>query len=120
MMDALAGKCYRVGLDVNVAKTVYTTFGNRKRSQTRPLVFSGKPIPFEKDVIVYLGGHMCRNGSVMPHLKNRDTKAQRALGATMQIWARYPYMTLQFKTELADTLVGPVLVFASEVWCWGR
>ena len=63
---------------------------------------------------------MARNGSMVPHLKDRCTKAERALGATMQIWSRYPYMTIRFKTEVADTLVCSVLKFASEVWAWGK
>ena len=55
-----------------------------------------------------------------PHLRDRESKASRALGATMQIWARYPYMTTQFKMQLADTLFGSVLKYASEVWAWGN
>ena len=84
------------------------------------LFFNGAPTPFEGDAVIYLGGHMGRDGSMTPHLKDRDNKATKALGCTLQIWARYPYMTMNLKMQLGDILVGSVLMYASEVWAWGK
>ena len=120
VLDVLQKECFRVGLDVNVSKTVYTTFTSQKRRNVKPLFFKGAPIKFEPNGVVYLGGHLDRQGSMKPHLKDRAAKSQRALGATMQIWARYGNMTISFRLELLNSLVCSVLQYASEIWGWGK
>ena len=109
-----------MGLDVNVAKTVYTLFSKNKKRKQQPIFFNGKPVPFESDVVVYLGGHMRYDGSMQPHVVDRAVKGTRAMGATFQIWKRYPNMTISFKCVLLDTLVVSVLKYACELWAWGN
>jgi len=118
LLDALAVECRRVGLDVNVAKTVHTVFRRSTRGQVRTLEFAGMPVQFVSDVVLYLGGKLRHDGSLSPHRKHRAARGERALGATMTIWKRFPCMTLSFQLVLADSLVGSVLRYAEELWAW--
>ena len=94
-----------MGLDVNLSKTVYTVFQHKCGGRVRPLSFAGRPIEFERWGALYLGGKLRYDGSLVMHKKHRGRKGERALGATVQIWKRFPRMTLKFQCELAEVLV---------------
>ena len=66
----------------------------------------------------YLGGKLRYDGSLVLHLKHRGGKGERALDVVMQIWKKFPYMTLHFQLELAEALVASVLRFGAELWAW--
>ena len=118
LLDVLAQECWRVGLDVNVSKTVYTVFRQRTRVRVHPLEFAGRTVEFVPWGALYLGGMVRYDGSWALHEKHRSAKGERALGATMQIWKRYPCMTLKFQLELAGTLVASTLRYGVELWAW--
>jgi len=118
LLDVLAEECWRVGLDVNVSKTVYTVFRKQTRGRVQPLEFAGRKIEFVPWGALYLGGMVRYDGSWALHEKHRSVKGQRALGATMQIWKRYPCMTLKFQLELAGALVASTLRYGVELWAW--
>lgn len=102
------------GLKVNTSKTHICVFENRLTQNHRVWSYNG--VPLEKvDSFCYLGMKFTYNGNLEPGVK---ALSDQALKAANQLLALFKRMSFDVKTKLKlfDSLVSPILLYASEVW----
>ena len=102
------------GLRVNTKKTKICIFENRRSQQNQLWYYDGEPLD-KVDSFCYLGMKFYKNGNLEPGVK---ALSEQALKAANQLLALSKRMSFDVKTKLKlfDSLVSPILLYASEVW----
>ena len=118
LLDLLNTECFRIGLQINVDKTVHTVISKCTSHYPIRMYCNGELIPFTSDLFIYLGSLFNVFGSMHVHVDAKCDAAMRAFGAVLNIWKRFPFLTLLFKLEMLNVLVFSVSNFASSVWIW--
>ena len=102
------------GLRVNTKKTKICIFENRRSQHNQLWYYDGEPLDIV-DSFCYLGMKFHKNGNLEPGVK---ALSEQALKAANQLLALSKRMSFDVKTKLKlfDSLVSPILLYASEVW----
>ena len=102
------------GLRVNTKKTKICIFENRRSQHNQLWYYDGEPLDIV-DSFCYLGMKFHKNGNLEPGVK---ALFEQALKAANQLLALSKRMSFDVKTKLKlfDSLVSPILLYASEVW----
>ena len=101
------------GLRVNIRKTKICVFENRRTQRNQTWSINGEPLE-TVDAFCYLGMKFHYNGNLEPGIK---ALSDQALKAANQLLALSKRMCFDVKTKLRlfDSLVFPILLYASEV-----
>ena len=102
------------GLRVNIRKTKICVFENRGTQRNQTWSINGEPLE-TVDSFCYLGMKFHYNGNLEPGIK---ALSDQALKAANQLLALFKRMSFDVRTKLRlfDSLVSPILLYASEVW----
>ena len=102
------------GLRVNIRKTKICVFENRRTQRNQTWSINGEPLE-TVDSFCYLGMKFHYNGNLEPAIK---ALSDQALKAANQLLALFKRMSFDVRTKLRlfDSLVSPILLYASEVW----
>ena len=114
LFDKLYAYSTEWGLKVNIRKTKVCVFENRRTQINHRWLIHGEPLE-TVDSFCYLGMKFHYNGNLEPGIK---ALSGQALKATNQLLALFKRMKFDVKTKLRlfDSLVSPIILYASEVW----
>ena len=114
LLDKLYAFSTEWGLKVNTRKTKVCVFENRRTQIDQRWLIHGEPLEIV-DSFCYLGMKFHYNGNLEPGIK---ALSDQALKATNQLLALFKRMKFDVKTKLRlfDSLVSPIILYASEVW----
>ena len=102
------------GLRVNTKKTKICIFENRRSQQNQLWYYDGEPLDIV-DSFCYLGMKFHKNGNLEPSVKALSEQALKAANQLLALSKRMSY-DVKTKLKLFDSLVSPILLYASEVW----
>ena len=114
LLDKLYSYSCEWGLKVNCRKTKVCVFENQKSEREHSWYINGDLLE-TVDSFCYLGMKFHYNGNLEPGIK---ALSDQALKATNQLLALFKRMSFDVKTKLRlfDSVVAPILLYASEVW----
>ncbi|MCG7875093.1 MAG: reverse transcriptase family protein [Candidatus Thiodiazotropha endolucinida] len=114
LLDRLHRYSYEWGLKVNTQKTKVCVFENRRTQRNNVWLYDGVPLEIV-DSFTYLGMKFKFNGNLEDGIK---ALSDQAMKATNQLLALFKRMNFDVKTKLKlfDSLISPILLYASEVW----
>ncbi len=115
-VDLLCEYCSRWDLQVNLTKTKLIPFNGRKRAISGLSVrLNGAEIEVVNEY-KYLGLVFTVTGSLKTGVNTLVAQANKALFSLMKSAARLDYPSPKVLCHLFDSLVRPILEYASEVW----
>ena len=114
LLDKLYAYSTEWGLKVNIRKTKVCVFENRRTQINQRWLIHGEQLE-TVDSFCYLGMKFHYNGNIEPGIK---ALSDQALKATNQLLSLFKRMKFDVKTKLRlfDSLVSPIILYASEVW----
>ena len=102
------------GLRVNTKKTKICIFENRRSQRNQLLYYDGEPLDIV-DSFCYLGMKFHKNCNLEPGVKALSEQALKAVNQLLALTKRMSF-DVKTKLKLIDSLVSPILLYASEVW----
>ena len=112
-LNALQGFCEQRQLSVNLAKTKVVTFGSRARCQT--FTFNGNEVERVQSY-KYLGFEFHTTKNLSNGVSKLVSAANKAMHAMNRRCAFLHISDPKQRCKLLDSLVLPILTYASEVW----
>lgn len=106
-------------IKLNASKTQYIIFPfnrSRKRLPTIPLSFQNNTI-IPTPTVKYLGVTLDHKLNFDAHIENTRIKASRAMCALYPMLARSSKLSLQNKNIIYKTMIRPIIMYASPIWC---
>ena len=111
-LNAMFLYCKSWDLEVNPSKTKITIFSNRKQNQNFVFMYNGQALEIDK--FVYLGAQFSYNGRFRGHNQRLADQARNSMFAVLRK-CRKLYLPVDIQLQLFDSIVVPVLLYASEV-----
>ena len=112
-LNAMFLYCKSWDLEVNPSKTKITIFSNRKQNQNIVFMYNGQALEID-DKFVYLGAQFSYNGRFRGHNQRLADQARKSMFAVLRK-CRKLYLPVDIQLQLFDSIVVPVLLYASEV-----
>ena len=107
----------KLGLNVSVEKSYTTVFAKRAPKGIKPLMWDSEPLPIQKECL-YLGCEFSSTVRYTPQLVRCKTKADKAFSILFNFQKRIPTLRFDQFLTLYNTLVMPILSYASEIFSW--
>ena len=114
-LNALQEYCILWKLEVNLDKTKVMIFNRKKTKLKQEIYYNNKPVE-QVDSYQYLGINFTHTGNLKQAAINLSQKASKALFSLNSKIKEYTKLNTQTLMKLFDTLIVPILTYASEIW----
>ena len=114
-MSILEQYCNRWKLEVNLDKTKAIIFDSRKKIFNTDIKYNNTPVE-QVYSYQYLGVNISFTGNLKQASMDLSAKATKALFSLNSKIKEYSTLNAEILLKLFDTLIQPILTYASEIW----